>query len=59
MWLLKPTGLNRGRGIEIFDSLEELEKILLDYLTAMNRKKIKDKPSEKNEKNEKIHDKTI
>jgi len=29
MWLLKPTGLNRGRGIEIFDSIEQLEKILL------------------------------
>lgn len=24
LWLLKPTGLNRGRGIEIFDSLEQL-----------------------------------
>lgn len=21
LWLLKPTGLNRGRGIEIFDSI--------------------------------------
>jgi hypothetical protein len=24
IWLLKPTGLNRGRGIEIFDNLETL-----------------------------------
>ena len=41
LWFLKPTGLNRGRGIEIFDSLEDLEKILLEYLTMMNRKKMK------------------
>lgn len=43
MWLLKPTGLNRGRGIEIFDSLEELERILLEYLGMMGRKKLKEK----------------
>lgn len=24
IWILKPTGLNRGRGIEIFDTLETL-----------------------------------
>jgi len=43
LWLLKPTGLNRGRGIEIFDSLEQMEKILLDYMLLMKRKNIKDK----------------
>lgn len=24
IWIFKPTGLNRGRGIEIFDTLEQL-----------------------------------
>eukprot|EP00347_Sterkiella_histriomuscorum_P006796 403351400 len=31
LWLLKPTGLNRGRGIHIFKSLEELKQILNDF----------------------------
>lgn len=28
IWLLKPTGLNRGRGIHIFRTMEELKTIL-------------------------------
>jgi hypothetical protein len=31
LWLLKPTFLNRGRGIHIFKDLLELEKIVNDY----------------------------
>ena len=38
LWLLKPTGLNRGRGIEIFNSLEQLEQKMLKHFQAMNRK---------------------
>jgi hypothetical protein len=38
IWLLKPTGLNRGRGIFIFDNLESLEKTLMEFLGGMNRK---------------------
>lgn len=30
IWLLKPTGLNRGRGIHIFTTLEELKQILIE-----------------------------
>lgn len=30
IWLLKPTGLNRGRGIHIFTTLEELKQILME-----------------------------
>lgn len=30
IWLLKPTGLNRGRGIHIFTTLDELKQILID-----------------------------
>lgn len=32
MWLLKPTGLNRGRGIELFNTLEDLNKYINQYL---------------------------
>ncbi len=39
LWLLKPTGLNRGRGIEIFDSLQTLEKMLNSFLDHLQRKK--------------------
>ena len=31
MWLLKPTNLNRGRDIHIFQSLAELKRLLLEY----------------------------
>lgn len=32
LWLLKPTGMNRGRGIELFTTLEELNKYINQYL---------------------------
>ena len=50
LWFLKPTGLNRGRGIEIFDSIEQLETILLDMLHQMNRKKFREKHESRQEK---------
>ena len=31
MWLLKPTSFNRGRGIYIFEDLDELLGILQEY----------------------------
>lgn len=31
MWLLKPTFLNRGRGIHLFKDLYELERLVNDY----------------------------
>lgn len=34
LWLLKPVNLNRGRGIEVFSSLEQLEKLLNEYYTG-------------------------
>jgi len=30
-WFLKPTGTNRGRGIYIFNTLEQLKKHILDF----------------------------
>ena len=31
VWILKPSGFNRGRGIYVFSSLEELKEILEEY----------------------------
>ena len=31
VWLLKPTGLNRGRGIEVFNTLEALNGYVNEY----------------------------
>lgn len=31
LWLLKPTFLNRGRGIHVFSSLETLAKLIQEY----------------------------
>ncbi len=31
IWLLKPTGLNRGRGIEIFNNLEQFKQYVQEY----------------------------
>ena len=43
LWLLKPNGLNRGRGIKIFNKIEQLENMLNEFWQG----------EEKNEKNEK------
>ena len=31
LWLLKPTFLNRGRGIHVFKTVEELKSLLTEY----------------------------
>ena len=31
MWLLKPTHLNRGRGIHVFRDLDTLHKLIREY----------------------------
>jgi len=46
LWLLKPTGYNRGVGIEIFNSLQALNKYLNEWLDGesvamVNKKKSK------------------
>jgi hypothetical protein len=38
VWLLKPINLNRGRGIEIFSSLEDLESLLNKYYAGFPEK---------------------
>jgi len=62
LWLLKPTGLNRGVGIEIFNSLQGLNNYLNEWLdgesVAVQKKKVKpedasDSDSSGEEKNDK------
>ncbi len=31
LWILKPTGYNRGVGIHVFSSLSELENLIIEY----------------------------
>lgn len=31
LWLLKPTGLNRGRGIHVFNDVDKLVDLLIEY----------------------------
>lgn len=42
VWLLKPVNLNRGRGIEVFSSLEQLEKLINEYYIGFPEKNFKD-----------------
>eukprot|EP00330_Aristerostoma_sp_ATCC50986_P001203 CAMPEP_0114586996 /NCGR_PEP_ID=MMETSP0125-20121206/10074_1 /TAXON_ID=485358 ORGANISM="Aristerostoma sp., Strain ATCC 50986" /NCGR_SAMPLE_ID=MMETSP0125 /ASSEMBLY_ACC=CAM_ASM_000245 /LENGTH=120 /DNA_ID=CAMNT_0001782701 /DNA_START=763 /DNA_END=1125 /DNA_ORIENTATION=- len=39
VWIIKPTGHNQGRGIEVFNSLEKLNEILNEYLDGSSAKK--------------------
>lgn len=31
IWILKATGFNRGRGIHVFNKLEELQRLIKEY----------------------------
>jgi glutathione synthase/RimK-type ligase-like ATP-grasp enzyme len=31
LWVLKPNDLNRGRGVHLFNSLEQLKKLIAEY----------------------------
>ena len=43
LWLLKPTHLNRGRGIHVFRDLETLMKLIKQYCVGKEETKRKDK----------------
>ncbi len=53
LWLLKPTGLNRGRGIQIFNSLDQLEKMINDFYDGFVEKSMA-KIAEEMEKEKKM-----
>ena len=38
LWILKPTQLNRGRGIHMFNSLDKLLRILKEYEQGIEEK---------------------
>lgn len=40
LWLLKPTGLNRGRGINVFNNLDQLTDLLIEYTSGVSEKHI-------------------
>jgi len=46
LWLLKPTFLNRGRGIHVFSDLKTLEKIIKDYADGYFEKPVEEKKEE-------------
>jgi hypothetical protein len=31
VWLIKPNDFNRGRGVKLFNSLEQLRKLMKEY----------------------------
>ncbi|KAL4466032.1 hypothetical protein ABPG74_004269 [Tetrahymena malaccensis] len=43
IWLLKPTNLNRGRGIELFSNLLQLETLLNNYFDGFYEQPIQNK----------------
>ena len=43
LWLLKPTHLNRGRGIHVFRDLETLNKLIKQYCSGKELENFKKK----------------
>lgn len=53
LWLLKPTHLNRGRGIHVFRDLETLNRLIKDYCAGKDEElKTNKKDSAKEEPTE-------
>ena len=52
LWLLKPTGFNRGRGIQIFTTLDQLEKYINEYYEGVVEKIPKQQVVEEKKENE-------
>lgn len=46
LWLLKPTHLNRGRGIHVFNDLETLHKLIKQYCQGREQDTLKTKKTE-------------
>lgn len=36
IWILKATGFNRGRGIHVFNNLEDLNNLIKEYTEGIN-----------------------
>lgn len=59
LWLLKPTGFNRGRGIQIFSTLEQLDKYINEYYEGVVEKSMKQQPIATKEEKKENEDETI
>ena len=35
LWVFKPNDFNRGRGVHIFSTLEELKKLIANYIQGV------------------------
>ena len=54
LWLLKPTHLNRGRGIHVFRDLDDLHKLIKEYCEGKDEEvKSTKKPENSQAKNTK------
>lgn len=40
IWLLKPADANRGRGVQLFSTIDQLKKLLLEF-TSVNKAEAK------------------
>jgi len=38
MWVFKPNDLNRGKGVNLFNSLDQLKKLINDYTVGVEVK---------------------
>ena len=38
MWLFKPADANRGRGVNLFNTVDQLKKLLLEYTSRAETK---------------------
>lgn len=47
LWLLKPTHLNRGRGIHVFRDLTTLHKLIKEYCSGKDEEVVKKKGTHK------------
>lgn len=61
LWILKPTHLNRGRGIHVFRDVETLNKLIKQYCSGRELEtfKKKDKPAEEETAVDKPKDSTV
>jgi hypothetical protein len=52
IWIIKPTGFNRGRGVQVFYSLEEMHKIIKDSSQGINENIVQENTNTKQKPNE-------
>ncbi|CAK93842.1 unnamed protein product (macronuclear) [Paramecium tetraurelia] len=54
LWLLKPTGLNRGRGIHVFQDIDNLIDLLIDYQYGYHEKQLETYKDENGQTQQKV-----